>query len=131
MRQPPDSAPARDPQRSREPSRSPGSDGRIITDAAYRPKRSAASGLLTLSGVAHELGVGRSTVDDWDRSELLPAPTVIRGRRYWSTVGLRAWGAWGSPRRAAWSRMWPRIRRELLAAQASPDPAGTCEGGAA
>ena len=113
----PKKAPARCPKGACEPDTSLGRDTGILTSATPSSKTEQAPGLVTLTGAASLVGLSRSTVDAWDRAEFLPRPAVLLGRRYWSKHELRAWMAWGCPARAAWTRIWPRVRRELLDVQ--------------
>lgn len=113
----PKKAPARCPKGAGEPDTSLGRDRGILTSATASSKTEQVPGLVTLAGAASLVGLSRSTFDAWDRAEFSPRPAVLSGRRYWSKDELRAWMAWGCPTRAAWSRTWPRVRRELLDVQ--------------
>ena len=110
----PQRAPARSPEGNREPGESLGRDTGILAETVTPSKTGNAPGLGTLAVLGSHVGVSRTTADAWDRAELLPAPSVIRGRRYWSMAELSAWMLHGCPARKAWARQGPRIRRELL-----------------
>lgn len=70
--------------------------------------------LLDAAGVGRVLGVGRTTVYELHANERLPAPVQVgRGRR-WVAAEIGAWLLHGAPGRAAWERMWPRVRKEVL-----------------
>ncbi|MCP3919761.1 MAG: AlpA family phage regulatory protein [bacterium] len=59
--------------------------------------------------------MSRSKVYDLDQREALPAPVDLGARsRRWIAAEIRAWLLHGAPNRAAWKRMWPRIRKEML-----------------
>ncbi len=71
--------------------------------------------VLDADGVGHVLGVGRSMVYDLDRREALPSPiTLSARRRRWVAAEIQAWLLHGAPKRPAWERVWPRIRKEML-----------------
>jgi len=70
--------------------------------------------LLDAGGVGLLLGVGRSTVYTLASRDALPAPVQVgRGKR-WARAEIEAWVLHGAPSRAAWARMWPKVRKEVM-----------------
>jgi len=75
-----------------------------------RPERA----LLDATEVGRVLGFSRATVHALDAREELPAPVQVGRSRRWVLAELDAWLLHGAPARAAWERLWPRVRKELL-----------------
>ncbi len=70
--------------------------------------------VLDSDGVGRFLNVGRSTVYELHSNERLPAPIQVgRGLR-WGKAEIETWLLHGAPNRAAWQRIWPKLRKEAL-----------------
>lgn len=86
----------------------PGALGRTDAGGKYE------CALLDAAGFGRVLGIARTTVYELHANERLPAPVQVgRGRR-WVAAEIEAWLLHGAPSRAAWERIWPRVRKEVL-----------------
>lgn len=88
--------------------------GGVGEPPAPGPTAAVTCAVLDAAGIGRVLGVSRSKVHDLDAKEALPAPFLVGRARRWSRVEVEAWVLHGAPKRAAWERAWPRVRRELL-----------------
>ena len=78
------------------------------------PDVSVECAVLDAAGVGRVLGVRKSKVYELDaRDELPPSVQVGRVRR-WAKAEIEAWLLHGAPHRAAWVRLWPRVRNQIL-----------------
>lgn len=76
------------------------------------PDAPAAPLVLDKQALAALCGVSDTTIARWDRERLLPAPAVLRGRRFWSREVIDQWIAAGMPDRRRWDTMQRAARFE-------------------
>ena len=70
--------------------------------------------VLDAVGVGRFLGVGKSKVYELDARDELPASVQVGRVRRWVKAEIEAWLLHGAPKRAAWARLWPRVRKQVL-----------------
>ncbi len=78
------------------------------------PDVSVECAVLDAVGVGRFLGVGKSKVYELDARDELPAPVQVGRVRRWVKAEVEAWLLHGAPKRAAWARLWPRVRKQVL-----------------
>ena len=84
-------------------------------DAAHAMTAPVARAVIDATEVGQVLGISSSTVYQLHGREELPPPVQVgtRGLR-WVAAEVQAWLMHGTPHRTAWSRIWPRIRKEVM-----------------
>ena len=82
--------------------------------SAGDPDVSVECAVLDAVGVGRFLGVGKSKVYELDARDELPAPVQVGRVRRWVKAEIEAWLLHGAPKRAAWARLWPRVRKQVL-----------------
>ena len=78
------------------------------------PDVSVECAVLDAAGVGRVLGVRKSKVYELDARDELPPSVQVGHVRRWVKAEIVAWLLHGAPHRAAWARLWPRVRKELL-----------------
>ena len=88
--------------------------GRTGEHSGSDPDVSVECAVLDAQGVGRVLGVGKSKVYELDARDELPAPVQVGRVRRWVKAEVEAWLLHGAPHRAAWARLWPKVRKEVM-----------------
>ncbi len=108
------SAPSQSPCGEWSPELQEPTQGRLRPHGSVDADARVECAVLDAGGVGRVLGLGRSTVHELDAKERLPSPIMVgRGKR-WGRAEIDAWILYGAPRRAAWDRIWPKVRKEVM-----------------